>query len=562
MYSNLFYRETPDNAVGLLLSGQTIFTPTPDKESMFAREADNALRKRFSPGHYVLHSEVTEILRFRISYFNDLTSSFLRQHLTPDVLHFLLSTFDSLHEIQEVNELLIGNALEWRNREGISLRRAVKFLCEQLLLKTRYREMKPGKLFPLEGVLCALRASHEIVKTSMALLDLKCIKDYKLKVTIPSADSGEEFFNVEPYKETIQTFVRAQQRLNVSQQYATLSSKPLIDRIDDQDKIIGEALERCFGFRYLQAIEFLDSVFDNDHFYVLERELITEHNLKFSMQTRSDEFESLLRQLTPLFPEMTKEQMILILQAFSICPDRIASESDRQEWNPKLEYRLYRRGILLVPFKGKTYIRFSRGMVRESLLRLFTDICFGQYPKEWDCTDLRVQLGTLVKENGAWFEQEVSAQFDKLGIPGFPQVTFLRLKKGTVKIAPGEIDQLIFSKKHNAVIVVECKMLKWATESSQWRNEVSQFITEDKGFVAKLRAKVQWVRDNIQLVCEAFEVKEVPIDYKTCIVSAAFISYHPLHSSCFIEDVPCVGLTDFVQDYQIEGDWPYAVSEI
>jgi hypothetical protein len=235
----------------------------------------------------------------------------------------------------------------------------------------------------------------------------------------------------------------------------------------------------------------------------------------------------------------------------------------REVWKPKQEYRAFRRAFFEMPHTTGTHLAFSRSMALESLNQLVRGVVFRQFPPEWRSAEVDAAVVNLSQQAGKWFEGIVENRLRGIGIIGFKSIQKqIGQKNDVVKIPSevGEIDFLGYSQNENLLLIVECKMVQGGLEGKFFRDDIKEFVTSSKSYVKKYSRKVRWLRDNASAVTNALNstrLYSAPV--KPLAIATAVITYYPTIAQYFIDEYPCISLTNLILDYQEKGKWPYAL---
>lgn len=72
-----------------------------------------------------------------------------------------------------------------------------------------------------------------------------------------------------------------------------------------------------------------------------------------------------------------------------------------------------------------------------------------------------------------------------------------------------------------------------------------------------LKNKVAWLSENSERVSNALRSEGVKITQTPNIILFGFLTYFPSPASYFMDDVPCIALTEFIDQYCQAKVWPY-----
>ena len=101
-------------------------------------------------------------------------------------------------------------------------------------------------------------------------------------------------------------------------------------------------------------------------------------------------------------------------------------------------------------------------------------------------------------------------------------------------------------------------MVQRGFEGKFFRDDIKEFITSKKAYVKKYTRKVQWVQENISSIVNALNSTEL---YSTPInplaITTAIITFYPTIAQYFINEYPCISITNLILDYKKKNKWSY-----
>lgn len=241
-----------------------------------------------------------------------------------------------------------------------------------------------------------------------------------------------------------------------------------------------------------------------------------------------------------------------MLDGFSVSAPRMREEK-RVVWNPKQEYRMYRRGFLEYPHELGLHLAFSREMAREAAIHLVHGVTYKRLPAEWKCPGIEAAQEQLSAAGSRWFEEVVIQSLRVLGFVGARAKGHVGSTGGSIEIPAevGEIDFLGFDPRERLLIVAEAKMVNSGLEAKLWRDDVAAFATGRNCYAVKFRRKTAWVHERRE------ELAKVLGGDRVERVVPVMITLYPCIAQMFIDDFPCVSLTEFMLDYRAHDRWPY-----
>jgi hypothetical protein len=214
-----------------------------------------------------------------------------------------------------------------------------------------------------------------------------------------------------------------------------------------------------------------------------------------------------------------------------------------------------------MPHPTGTHLVFSKQMASESLNQLIQGLVFRQFPSEWNNHEVNAAVVNLSRQAGKWFEKTVKNSLQEIGIIGLQSINKQIGHSNYVFKIPsevGEIDFLGYSPKEQILLIAECKMVQGGFEGKFFRDDIKEFITSKKAYVKKYTRKVQWVQENISYIVNALNSTKL---YSTPInplaITTAIITFYPTITQYFINEYPCVSITNLILDYKEKNKWSY-----
>lgn len=232
----------------------------------------------------------------------------------------------------------------------------------------------------------------------------------------------------------------------------------------------------------------------------------------------------------------------------------------RVVWKPKQEYRAYTRPFFEFPHPTGTHFIWSRNMANECLMMLYTRLVQKNIPSEWKMGSVPKAIEEYAAAITKEFETNVIACLDRLGITSGRFKSSIGQGSAALKIPDliGELDVLGYWEKEGLLVVGECKLVKPTHEPATFRDDIDKFTGGKDNYVTQVQRKTQWVVDNAQHVVAALQsVKGFPATISVRRVAPVLVTYYPAFASLFIQDVPCVALTELVAEVHRSGAWPY-----
>jgi hypothetical protein len=200
-------------------------------------------------------------------------------------------------------------------------------------------------------------------------------------------------------------------------------------------------------------------------------------------------------------------------------------------------------------------------MALESFNQLVEGFIFRQVPQEWRSKEVDLVISDLSNQAGKWFESTVEKGLRRIGFVGLKSIRkHIGRQPDVIKIPSdvGEIDFLGYSEKERLLLIAECKMVQGGVEGKFFRDDIKEFITSNKSYLKKYRRKVEWLQSNISAVMRGLDATglySIPIEPLTIVT--VVITHYPTIAQDFIDDYPCVSITNLVLDHEEKGQWHY-----
>jgi hypothetical protein len=524
-----------------------IFRPSAKSEFAIRIDSENHLRKKYSAGIYNENKIVNEILKYKFSFYEKALEELIPKVASSDFLDFILFQFDSASEVEDLfksRKLNHFEASRWKEI-GQTFRRATKYIAERTVL------LQPD-MSPKAEKSELVNITEKIWICAESMVSLYMVSDQTYSIF-----PDETFIEIFPHGEKDILFqgltrdlpdIASRVQLDLENRHHFIEKPSFLLDFEEHDKIIGETVKNELGITYKEALSVLAKTIEGcipspEGFPI-------PFNLKNKLV---DELSEVLK--------MSKESVERALAGFTLSKAQMETES-RDIWNSKQEYRAYRRAFFEMPHELGQHLTFSKAMAKECLLILIKDVAFKRFPKEWLNTSVEKSLGKLSNSVGKSFENIVAENITSLGFEGVKSAKSIGLDDKRITIPPevGEIDYIGYSEKDKLLLLVECKVVRDSFEPKLFRDDLDDFVNSKKSYTKKFAKKANWVRDNILLVSESLESKK---NLKTKVEPENFakiiITFFPAMVSYFIEDFPCISLTEFMLDYRALGRYPYEV---
>jgi hypothetical protein len=526
-----------------------IYRPRYSGELKLRLESEEHLRSAFSPGIYSAPEDINKILLHQFAFYSKKLEEIIPKLASQDLIEFVLFQFHKASVIEEKykrGQLSDNKAFRWRELGSI-FRRSVKYLAERIVL------FQPDKApnTPKKSLISLLDeiwiAAEEMVK--LYLSSDQTFMVFPEHTTLEIYPEGSfDICRLDIHKNCdIQEVVR---RDTANRRSVIGADATFIEDVGVHNQIIGNALKETIGVSYDEAISLLEVVIHNSL-------PAPEGRYPVLFLHRANIIETLHQ-----FTKLPIKAIEIVLDGFTIRKADMESEG-REVWKPKQEYRALRRAFFEVPHPTGTHLAFAKRMALESLYQLIISVVFRQIPPEWKSETVDAAIAALSNEGGKWFEIVVENSIRGIGFAGLRSIKKQIGKKDSVIKIPtevGEIDFLGYSESEKILLIAECKMVQGGLEGKFFRDDIKEFVTSKKSYFKKYSRKVKWLQDNTSLVINALNsigLYAPPIQPLT--IATAIITYYPTMAQYFIEEYPCVSITNLILDYEDKGKWPYTL---
>ena len=522
-----------------------IFRPSPEIEAFIRDQTRVHLFSRFSPGEYRGFKSANAIIHHQMECYDRLLRPVIPKLAADDGVAFLLFQFD------EACRLLHGDGiLDLRERERWMwieprLKRAIKFLIELVCMETNHtesvRDAKQATIVAEIALVCA-ESLAELAQESDLIHSIfpdDCVVrifntgaiDFEIKIEGRYAGYDRVFTE------------RIARDRTARKQYVGFPQFDL--HTATHQRYLDQAFCNSFGMSYGEFIACITAVIGD---------------CQPSLHPKA--FPTLFVHRGLVIDELAKSgrsRMAIerALNGFSVIPAKLIAEK-RVIWKPKQINRAYRRGFYVLPHKTGPHLSFSRAMARENLIQLVNWVCYKQLPEEWQTPDTQKGLVNLSAAAGVWFEDVVCTNLKSLGFIGQRANKTVGNHTPRIQIPDsiGEIDFLGYHAQQKLLVVIEAKMAMTGLEARYWRDDVDEFVSRPGSYAERFKRKVSWVEENRKVISAALGF---PVVEK---VGCVMLTLYPCIARIFIDDFPCVSMTEFMLDYMRQTKWPYSVKTI
>lgn len=536
--------------------GIELYRPRISTEYKVRKKTEPHIRSLYPTGKYTKKNDINAILQHKFKFYSDRLSKLFPSIASLHLLEFLLFQYDqatTINELYKQKKLTSAENQRWSSL-GPKFRRCIKYLAERitLLQPNEVHGSTPDFSLSLldEIWICAeeMVELYNLSDQTYAIFPDDTILEIFPEGELNYFDLSVNRSDIFPNKNT-NVFQERVSRDTINKS-ATIGPEfvQFLHDVSYQDNFLRDAFNKTLGVSYIDAIQILYEIIDG-------------------CQPSPEGFPIPLCQkdtiidITAQKRNISKKVVESVIEGFLLTEENMSKEG-REIWKPKQEYRAFCRGFFELSYQGKKYIIFSKWMAKECLISLIQRTPFQNIPPEWDYKLVRKSLDALSNETGKWFEKIVEANLNKLSISGISSIKS-RIGQGNSAIRipdnVGEVDFLGYSETEKLLVLIECKMVKSGFEGQYFRDDISKFVTNRKSYLVKFRQKVDWVRSNFDAVCKALDSRQISnSSVSPTHIATALVTYRPSIVEFFIDEFPCISITNLILDYQEKGKWPYS----
>lgn len=529
-----------------------IFRPRLTSELEIEAASESHLRSKFAVKKYIDRDEVNSIIKHQYSFYSGILGELLPSVASRHLMEFLLHEYDQYSKINQRHQaglLSEEESAKWMEL-GSVLRRAVKYLAERVVLLHPDEAPEADETLLLSAAEKVWICAEEMVRLyMMSDQTFSILPDHTIFEVLPPG--GSQYF-IQELSEGCPDIQNIPERVSfdAANRKRFVPNQPDVFNINEQDGVIGEAFRNTVGVSYREALGILAEIISGAEPEPAGFQIPFIHKANTIAQVADH---------LNLPPEAVEHVVV----GFSVSKEQMESEG-REIWKPKQEYRAYRRGFFEFPHPTGPHLVFSKTMARESHYALTKDAVFKQVPAEWRSKSVNQSLGELSNSAGAWFEKVVEDNLKAINFVGKRSVKRgLGARGERITIPPdvGEIDFIGYSVPEKILIIVECKLVRDSSEPRFFRDDIADFVLDVKtSYIKKFRKKFRWVQDNLPTVCRALSsVLSSKIEIAPEYIAGAMITFLPTVASSFIEDFPCISITELMLDYESMNRWPYEI---
>jgi hypothetical protein len=511
--------------------------------------AEAHLRAAYEAGFYTELESINEILTYLVAFFESRLDNAITHLSSWELLHFLLHEYGVARKIVDMHRrghLSAAEEKKWVS-ECQFTRRAYKFLCERVVLLSPKQTVTSSKNVATLASFYddAIISAEQLINFSVTSdQTYHLFPDTSVFEILPKGMDHYWDLRLANESTTDSLLKKIQERIgkDAKSRDSNFKGTSFDENFQLHDSIIGDAFEEIWGIRYANAVKALASV----------PKISSPGELGICCVRRSE-----LIHAVALNEETTLDAVEKIFSGFLLSAENMKGEA-RHFWNPKNEYRAYRRGMFEIGDNSDKRITWSKEMYIECWFMLLRSTAYGIVPPEWKHSSLNTPLGTLKNECGKWFERVVRDRMRSMGMEAICSRRSFGLGPQRIESVHGEIDLVAYSEKEQLLIIGECKMTMTGAEPKFFRDELEDFVRKPKSHANRFRKKLVWIQENIDSFCIALDsAKEFGCKIRPTHIAPVMITFIPSIASYFISDFPCVALSELVDDYKEKDRWEY-----
>ena len=167
----------------------------------------------------------------------------------------------------------------------------------------------------------------------------------------------------------------------------------------------------------------------------------------------------------------------------------------------------------------------------------------------------------MIKLDLSMSEDKIIEILEEKGIFGLRAQRSIGVGEFKIRIPDdvGELDFIGISHLDESLVVLECKMVKWGSTPKDYYDDRVDFLDGSKSYDSQIKNKVEWVKNNYELIFKALCSIGPSVKTKTAPTKVQYgiITYYPTPISLYLNEYPCVAFGRFFEDWDKAGKWPY-----
>ena len=402
--------ELPDQFTHILISNKELFCPRVTIRKEIRRQAENHLRKKYSPNKYSDPSKITEILNYQFEFYDSKLTEIIPQLFCKEWLAYTIFQYEVSGDVAKKYKnqtLKKDDYLYWREN-GPKFRRSADLLCEKFIELSV--EQDDCSLDPITASIyydtiwicaenCVNYASssnttHMLMNEESFLEILPPGSDFFLNHGPISHSNFDDCFNY--YEKQTNRDIKLRQKYIEGKEYDHDIKKHI--------SLLDAPLKEYLGMSYSEMQFLLTSISlstspitSPDKVPMVDKE---QYLVKFSSKGN--------------FPQESVKRMF---DALTLSKQKLKS-NPREVWNYKQQNRLSKKPFLEISFQGKKHLLWSDQKLKDFLTLLDLDVTFKNFPPELMNSQVSKAVDTISNQAGKWFESQVALHMKRLDILG------------------------------------------------------------------------------------------------------------------------------------------------
>ncbi len=504
-----------------------------DEDMLLDEIGNNIVLKKITVGSAKME-QVKFINNHIVGYLWGKLNNLLKRYTQQDILNYLLNQNEALirekylYEVQLPMRLSIANPdrvmKEYSDRYSriTNLGPAVRFLIECVVAQKN----SGLKLFSDSDFDELAALSKEIVSWGFTSdLIYSDISDMKISL-LPSGRIGR---SRKDYDQAMKRFSQQVQELQINRlsnsffkHWDTTISR---EQNHKESMELDKALYNEFGFDINDlagALNLFDKISHTKKTPIVN---ISEDELLLIVRNENNVDENRFNKLLIYFTLFSRDDY------FTYPGDNNPPKENFYPWRFTRKYSYIRRPILKCKDENeKVQYIYAVRHLHVSLDNFIALIISGRLQNEAKTDDFKSIIGKLAQPAGDAFNAKVAELFNnrrryyvRKNVNSFGKIKIERTNKEEL----GDIDVIVIDWKSNKLILIECKDLLVAKTPYEVMMETKKVFEGDKSLMAKFIKRIEWVKNNLQVVLNYFEL-DTSIKWK---VKSLFVVNEPLFSA-------------------------------
>lgn len=530
------------------IDGRKIYDPNQNSRVELRHECEDYLRKRYKPGIYK-GTEANNISKYLFGFYNSKFIEEIQEMDNDYFVYFTLYQYDLATKINKSfrNNQLTTEASSYWKENGPLYRRTLSYLLEGLISNLEISNNPKNTIIKaFESYDRLFILSEKAIKNSIISNEIFYLNDsYKLRINPIGSETYIETIETvksRNYSDLHKTYVEQSTRdINLRNKY--ISGLPYESDWKKHGKFLNESFKEIFDLDYYEAMYLLSDIIKNSKPIECTNDI--------PLVNKSNFIDDIISQIG-----IDKDKVHRFFNGL-ILSKKDLRKNKRSFIKFKQEYRSNRRPFLQFEKQNTTYLTWSTEMLIERLDFLDNDFIFKNIPSEWRKGGINKAVNYISNDAGRWFEKQVKENLLKVGINGdhIKDKFHTGQESLNCKIIGG-LDFLGYSNNDNILILIECKYINSGFEPKTYYNDIVSFTDPKNGYISRLDEKVEWIMDNFIYVKRDLSKRmSISIPDSCNTIGISFFTYVKTFAYAFIDNYPCISLTEFMENYEKEKKW-------